>query len=174
MERVIFGRVENRSGSGSGSGYGYGYGSGDGSGDGYGYGYGSGYGDGDRSGDGYGYGYGYDKTYLAAVADGAVGDRAAELRKSGVVIAFWRSDKDGKPMNGGSGEPVTVGAVQEESGPLVPCRAGALHATMKPTAWKGERLWVVALYPPVEIVDEDKFAAKKREILAEIVPNFFN
>jgi hypothetical protein len=43
---------------------------------------------------------------------------------------------------------------------------------MKPTAWKGERLWVVALYPPVTVVDEDKFAGKKREILAEIVPNF--
>jgi len=45
---------------------------------------------------------------------------------------------------------------------------------MKPTAWKGERLWVVALYPPVETVDDNKFAAKKREVLAEIVPNFFN
>ena len=125
-----------------------------------------GYGDGDGSG--------YDKTYLTAVADSAVGDRVAELRKNGAVIAFWRSDKDGKPSNGGSGQPVTIGTVQEESGPLVPCCAGALHATMKPTAWKGERLWVVALYPPVETVDDDKFAAKKREILAEIVPNFFN
>lgn len=36
---------------------------------------------------------------------------------------------------------------------------------------KGERLWVVALYPPVEKVDDDKYASLKREILAEI-PNF--
>jgi hypothetical protein len=64
--------------------------------------------------------------------------------------------------------------VEEESGPLYPCKAGALHATMSPSKWKGERLWVVALYPPIVTVDDDKFAAKKREILAEIVPNFFN
>ena len=65
-----------------------------------------------------------------------------------------------------------IGMVEEETGPLNPCKAGALHATMNPTKWKGERLWVVALYPPVETVDDDKFASKKREILAE-VPNWF-
>jgi len=200
--RVIFGTVENMDGDGDGygSGYSYGYGDGDGSGYGYGSGYGDGdgsgygfgfgsgygYGYGDGSGDGYGDGYGYgsgsgygdgsgsDKTYLAAVADGAIGSRAEELRKNGAVIAFWRSGPDGKPVNGGSGPPRTIGMVEEEAGPLLPCQAGALHATMSPSKWKGERLWVVALYPPVEMVDKDKFAAKKREILAEIVPNFFN
>jgi hypothetical protein len=63
--------------------------------------------------------------------------------------------------------------IEEEKGPLVACQAGALHATMNPSKWKGERLWVVALYPPIETVDEDKFASLKREIIAEIVPNFY-
>lgn len=133
-------------------------------------GYGDGYGDGSRSGSGDG--YGYDKGYLQAVADGAAGDRVATLRADGAVIAFWRSGKDGKPCNGGSGPPRTIGTVEEDDMRNGPCEKGALHATMKPTAWKGERLWVVALYPPVTVVDDDKFAAKKREILAEIVPNF--
>jgi hypothetical protein len=76
-------------------------------------------------------------------------------------------------MNGGTGSARHVGMIEEELGPLRPCHAGALHATMQPAKWKGERLWVVALYPPVEAVDDDKFASLKREIIAEIVPNFF-
>jgi hypothetical protein len=64
--------------------------------------------------------------------------------------------------------------IEEESGPLVPCRRGALHATMSPQKWKGERLWVVALYPPVIHVDDDKMASLKREIIAEIIPNFYD
>ena len=63
--------------------------------------------------------------------------------------------------------------IEEEKGPLKPCQAGALHATMKPQDWKGERLWVVALYPPVVKVDDNKFASLKREIIAEIIPNFY-
>jgi len=87
-------------------------------------------------------------------------------------LAFWRSGKDGKPLNGGTGPARQVGMIEEEKGPLVPCRPGALHATMSPEQWKGERLWVVVLYPPVVKVDDDKFASLKREIIAEI-PNFY-
>ena len=148
---VIYGSVENMSGYGYGSGSGYGYG----------------YGDGDGSGS-------IQKEYLQAVADGAVGDRAPQLRADGAVLAFWRSDKDGKPSNGGEGPARHIGMIEEEPGPLKPCQRGALHATMTPEQWKGERLWVVALYPPVETVDENKFASLKREILAEIAPNFYN
>ena len=36
----------------------------------------------------------------------------------------------------------------------------------------GGRLWIVAMYPPVVHVDEDKCASLKREILAE-VPNWY-
>ena len=128
------------------------------------YGYGSGYG----SGDGYG-----SKEYLQAICDGAAGSRAEQLKADGAMLAFWRSDKNGKPCNNGTGPSRSVGMVEEEKGPLIPCRKGALHATMQPEKWKGERLWVVALYPPVEKVDDDKFASLKREIIAEIVPNFF-
>ena len=163
---VIYGSVENMSGSV------YGYGFWFGSGFGYGDGFGDGSGSGDGSMDGDGSGYGSSKEYLQAVADGVVGERAPQLRANGAVLAFWRSGKDGKPMNGGSGPERTVGMIEEESGDR-PCHRGMLHATMTPEAWKGERLWVVALYPPVIEVDENKFASKKREILAEIVPNFY-
>ena len=154
---VIFGSVENMSGSGSG----------DGDGSGYGYGYGSGY------GYGYEYGYGSSKEYLQAVADSAAGDKLPKLKADGAVLAFWRSDKDGRPCNNGYGPARHIGMVEEEDGTRGPCQAGMLHATMSPSQWKGERLWVVALYPPVTEVNEDKLASKKREIIAEIVPNFY-
>lgn len=38
---------------------------------------------------------------------------------------------------------------------------------MRPEEWKGERLWVVALYGEV-IRDGDKMGALKREIIGEI------
>jgi hypothetical protein len=95
------------------------------------------------------------------------------LREQGAVLAFWRSAKDGTPANGGSGPARCVGMIEEMKGPLHPCKPGALHATLNPAKWKGERLWIVALYPPVVHVDEDKCASLKREILAE-VRNWFN
>ena len=165
---VIYGSVKNIKLYGSGDGYGSGYG--DGSGDGYGDGDGSGYGDGDGSG----YGSGsISMEYLQAVADGAAGDRAPKIKADGGVLAFWRSDKNGNPSNGGGGESRKVGTVEELECTLVPCTKSALHATLTPEKWKGERLWVVALYPPVVNVDESKFASLKREIIAEIVPNFY-
>lgn len=122
-------------------------------------------------GDGYGSGDGYGE-YLQALADSTLGERAIQLRANGAQIAFWRASEDGRPCNNGTGPPRTVGMVEEEPGPLVACQRGALHATLSPNKWTGERLFIVALYPPVLKVDDDKFASLKREILAEI-PNFY-
>jgi hypothetical protein len=109
-----------------------------------------------------------DPAYLAALLDHSVGqERAAHLRLAGAVLMFWRSDKEGKPCNGGSGPSRCVGMVEEEKGPLVECGKGALHGTMRPDIWAGERLWAVALYLPVTGYDS-KYASLKREILAEI------
>ena len=155
--------------------YGYGAYDGDGYGDGgYGYGYASSDGDGSGYGDGSGDGYGYasgSKEYSRAVIDSVLGRRAVQLRTDGVELAFWRSATNGTPANGGSGEPVSVGTIQLESGSK-PCERGMLHGTLAPESWKGERLWIVALYPPFIHVDGYKIASNKREILAE-VPNWF-
>ena len=85
-------------------------------------------------------------------------------------LGFWRSSQDGKPSNGGSGEERKVGTIEEVEGPLSICSNQALHATIAPWKWKGERLWVVALYGEIQRQD-DKMGALKREILAEIKPN---
>jgi len=152
MESVIFGSVENMPGYGYGDGYGYG------SGDGY----GSGYGSGEEA-----------VTYQEAVIACSIGERGERLREQGAVLAFWRSAKDGTPANGGGGDPRTIGTIEEIPGPLEPCTRNALHATLQPAKWKGERLWIVALYPPVTHVDDAKLCSLKREIVAE-VPNWFN
>jgi hypothetical protein len=162
-------------GSGSGSGYGDGYGSGSGYGDGYGSGSGSGSGDGYGSGSGYGSGYGYgSKEYWAAAIDQFVARmpqvaaaRAADLRATGAKLAYWRSAKDGSPINGGSGSAVKPGDLQEILGPLELCTHRALHATLLPPKWKGERIWLVALIGEVH-EDESKIGALKREIIADI------
>ena len=163
------------SSSGSGDGYGYGSGSGDGSGDGYGYGSGDGYG----SSDGYGYGYGYgdgsdSKEYWLATVDCFASTwpdtsqrRLAELRAAGATIAFWRSDANGQPSNGGKRvEPAAPGVVHTAPGPLKLCHAGTLHATLTPPKWEGSRWWIVALIGDV-VSDDEKYGALKREILGE-------
>ena len=82
-------------------------------------------------------------------------------------VSFWRSDKRGRPTNGGSGQSVQVGTVQEVAGPLSICGPQAVHATMNPDKWKGKRIWIVALFGEV-IHDENKCGALKREILGEL------
>jgi len=151
-------------GDGYGSGYGDGYGDGDGDGSGYGYGSGSGYGSGDGYGSGYGdchgdgdgsgYGSGYWNATLAA------------YRSTG-VLAYWRSDAAGRPCNGGYGEGVEVGTVQETTGPLALGGHDTMHATLAPEQWHGDRLWVVAMHGPV-VCSGDKIGALKREIIAEV------
>ena len=131
----------------------------------------SGYGDGDGDGSGSGYAYGSGEGYFAAILSDSVSGRISALLESGAKLAFWRSDSNGKPCNNGTGLARTVGMVEELPGPLKLCGPGALHGTLQPWKWKGERLWVVLLYPPVE-ESEDKLGSLKREIVAEI-PNFF-
>ena len=160
-------------GYGDGSGYGYGDGSGHGSGDGYGYGYGDGSGDGSGHGSGYGYGYGYGdgdgygygygdgywiaifKTYFPTIA---VPDS---------FLAYWKSNKNGAPANGGSGTVASVGLIEKIDGPLEICTRHALHATIEPPKHKGERLWLVAMKGELKFQD-DKVGALEREILAEL------
>jgi len=73
------------------------------------------------------------------------------------------------PVNGGKSTDVArPGLVQTTKGKFELCQAGALHATLNPGKWKGDRLWVVALFGEVKISD-DKIGAQKREILGEIL-----
>ena len=137
--------------------------SGDGSGDGYGDGY----------GDGSGYGYGSKEYWLATVDCFAstwpdtFRQRLAALRKEGATIAFWRSNHEGQPSNGGKKiEAAAPGVVHTASGPLNLCNAGTLHATLLPLKWKGDCWWIVALIGEV-IGDEEKYGALRREILGE-------
>ena len=164
-------------GDGSGSGGGY-YGDGCGKGEGY-YGDGCGfggegsgggyYGDGSEKGGGDGSGYGSDneepKSFMRILLTTILGETTRNL-PIGVELAFWKSNKDGTPSNGGSGTPAYVGKVEQVKGPLKLCSKNALHGTLTPSLWKGERLWIVALYPPVAF-DEDKCGSLKREILME-------
>jgi hypothetical protein len=87
----------------------------------------------------------------------------------GAFIAFWKSDKEGFPANGGNlPKPVVVGTIHETSGPLRLCKQGTLHATLDPGKWKGERLWVVALIGDIG-VGNDKVGALQREVLGEVI-----
>jgi hypothetical protein len=96
--------------------------------------------------------------------------RALQLeREDAVVLAFWKSDKDGFPVNGGSAkESAHPGLVQTVPGPLTLCKQGTLHATFNPGKWKGDRLWIVALFGEVQF-DDSKCGALKREILGEVL-----
>ena len=177
MDRKIGSGYGSGSGSGDGSVSGDGDGSGSGSGDGSGsgYGYGSGYGDGsgDGSGSGSGSGYGYGELfqeYADLLLFEYAGARGAELVEQGCVLAFWKSKADGTPANGGSGGARKAGMIEEIKGPLRLCGPGALHATQSLNNWSGERIWVVALYPPIA-VQPDKIGSLKREIICEF-PNF--
>ena len=82
-------------------------------------------------------------------------------------MALWKSTREGKPANGGALDAVKVGDMHAASGPLRLCNAGTLHATFNPDKWRGERLWIVAMYGEIA-VDSDKIGALKREIVAEV------
>jgi len=146
---------------------GHNYGSGDGDGDGYGYGSGSGYGD----GSGYGYGDGAYwrlglRSFLSRLSD-TQQLRARTIEQAGARLAFWCSSTDGRPANGGQCDPVTVGTVHREKGPLRDeCGPGQLHGTLIPTKWRGERWWIVALIGEVR-GDDEKHWALEREVIGE-------
>ena len=93
--------------------------------------------------------------------------RLAELRKLGATIAYWRSDSNGQPSNGGKRIDVAApGVIHTAPGPLNLCAAGTLHATLIPPKWKGERWWIVALTGEV-IGNEEKYGTLSREIIGE-------
>ena len=95
---------------------------------------------------------------------------AADDRSTTGMALLWRSRKDGTPANGGASDPVLPGDVHELPGPIPSnCGSGALHATLKPQRWKGERLWAVALHGEVR-GDEEKYWGLKREIIADLGP----
>jgi hypothetical protein len=87
------------------------------------------------------------------------------------TLALWKSDSAGYPANHSSGkrkvEPASPGLMQEVAGPLKLCSGNALHATMHPEKWQGERLWIVALHGEVQYA-EHKMGALKREIICEV------
>jgi hypothetical protein len=148
-----YGYSDGDSGYGSaGGGYGYGYSGGCG-------GYGSGYSDG-------GYGYSGSGYGLADVYQDHPMVQKAKQDGSELVFGIWRSDKNGYPTNGGSGEPVSAGMLQQVRPPLSICSNG-LHAALNPWGWSGDRWWVVALFEPVQRRD-DKFASLKRLIIEEL------
>ena len=130
------------------------YGSGDGSGSGSGYGSGYGYGYGSGSDDGYG------SLVATAFADQVPPD---------TTVAIWRSDQDGYSANGGTKtQPARPGLVQEVQGPLEACSSRALHGSLNPAQWKGDRWWIVALHEPV-VRQDDKIASLKRTIICELL-----
>ena len=98
--------------------------------------------------------------------------RLSELKAdSTVTIAFWASSRGGYACNGGSSDgPAYPGKVEEIPGPLEICTSRGLHATSDPLKWKGDRVWVVALFGNIE-TEEDNIAGLKREILGEIRPH---
>ena len=96
-------------------------------------------------------------AYHEWVISNAIGERAKFLRDQVAVVAFWRSSGDLAPV---------VGMVEETLG------KSDLYATMSPQMFRGDRLWIVVLYPPVEVVDGYRLASRKREFLAE-VENWF-
>ena len=162
-------------GYGDGSGYGDGYGYGDGDGSGAGYGSGAGHGAGYGS---YGSGYGDGDGYWLSVFQSTVSrwsesqrERLEELRTKAAAIAFWKSDKYGRPSNGGDAsktQNAAPGVIHKTEGPLALCNSGTLHATVNPDKWRGDRLWVVALFGEVK-QDEDKLGALEREIIGEVL-----
>src|SRR5436190_2200920 len=125
------------------------------------------------SANGYGYGSGSGYGYWQAIFETkfVYHRRVQELLKSEpeVSFAYWRSNRRGLPSNGGSSdEPARPGLVQEIAGPLKICTARALHGTLNPEKWKGERLWLVALIGECQH-SEDKRGALRREIIEEVI-----
>ena len=107
------------------------------------------------------------KGYWLASIEKIIGSKKiSALKKIGVVLAYWRSTANDEPANGGSGTKAKVGLIEEIQGPLKICTKQALHGTLNPPKWKGEKIWIVALYPPV-VWQEDKCASLKREFICE-------
>jgi hypothetical protein len=93
--------------------------------------------------------------------------RLNALEKSGAKICYWRSNQKGLPSNGGGKiEAAAPGVIHKSIGPLETCKKGTLHATLIPSKWKGERVWIVALKGEV-VGDDEKYGCLEREIIGE-------
>jgi len=91
----------------------------------------------------------------------------SQPRENGTKLAYWRSTAKGQPTNQGVKIiEAAPGVTHEVSGPLEICTSRALHATLVPPKWKGERWWIVALHGEV-VGDDEKMACLKREIIGE-------
>lgn len=113
------------------------------------------------------YGSGYWEASITAIVatwPNAQRSRVDNVLREGATLAFWRSTADGRPSNGGGGGTRYIGTVEEIAGPLELCGRGALHATLEPGKWKGDKVWIVALFGEIA-KDDDKIGALKREIL---------
>jgi hypothetical protein len=65
---------------------------------------------------------------------------------------------------------VSAGTIEKVQGPLKICTQRALHGTLLPPKWEGERLWVVALIGELDSeTDGAKYAALEREIIGEVI-----
>src|SRR6202008_3690130 len=82
------------------------------------------------------------------------------------AIVFWVSDSRGQPCNGGQGPARSPGFREQVPGPLAICTRQALHGTLNPKEYRGDRVFLVALFGEVQ-ARGDKRAALTREILAE-------
>ena len=92
----------------------------------------------------------------------------ADLMDAGAVVAYWRSDAGGRACNGGYLEtPTAPGLVQRSVGPIKLCAAGTLHATTRPTRYRGVKGWAVALLGEVQ-QEGAKLGALTREIINEL------
>jgi len=106
--------------------------------------------------------------------------RLRELHKDpDAWVGYWCSDQWGRSANGGSTDApwhAEPGKVQQIDDDLMlavcPTRQneGGLHATRHPHQWQGSRVWIVALIGE-KIIDHDKCAARKREIICEVRPD---
>jgi len=155
-------------GCGYGSGYGHGYGDGDGYGNGFGGWYGYGGDDGNGNGDGL-----ISADWLVALARCLPTSHVSDLLSQGCTLALWRSGSQGQAVNGGDSTLIRdIGTIETSDGPLELCRPGTLHGAVDCATWEGEKLWLVALYPPVVTDGGGKFGSLKREILCSL-PNWY-
>lgn len=94
------------------------------------------------------------------------------LIKSGATIAYVVTDRHGRPSNGGPATrawQVRPGLIQRVQGPLELCGPRALHGTLSPHKWRGERVWVAGFVGEVRRED-DKLGSLQREIVGEVYP----
>ena len=98
------------------------------------------------------------------------------MQKASAVFAYYLTDSHGRPSNHKFNNildarkwTVKPGIIQRVDGPLVACSENALHATLEPHKWVGNRVWVVAFLGEVKYLN-NKIAGLHREIIGEVMP----